>query len=132
MLTCMPHACMQVRSLIFMFANNIAQIACLLAEREGIDNIIFSGGFIRDNAYVWSKIAFGLDFWSGSRLQVMMVFTTIGCSTILARNERHACRALFMGYVHRCTHTRLQALFMDHEGFLGALGAYLLHEEPEA
>ena len=93
MLTCMPHACMQVRSLIFMFANNIAQIACLLAEREGIDNIIFSGGFIRDNAYVWSKIAFGLDFWSGSRLQ---------------------------------------ALFMDHEGFLGALGAYLLHEEPEA
>ena len=28
-------------------------------------------------------------------------------------------------------HTRLQALFMDHEGFLGALGAYLLHEEPE-
>ena len=59
-----------VRSLIFMFANNIAQIACLLAEREGIDNIIFSGGFIRDNAYVWSKISFGLDFWSGSRLQV--------------------------------------------------------------
>ena len=72
MLTCMPHACMQVRSLIFMFANNIAQIACLLAEREGIDNIIFSGGFIRDNAYVWSKIAFGLDFWSGSRLQVII------------------------------------------------------------
>ena len=69
---CRMNACMQVRSLIFMFANNIAQIACLLAEREGIDNIIFSGGFIRDNAYVWSKIAFGLDFWSGSRLQVII------------------------------------------------------------
>ena len=25
------------------------QIASLLAEREGIENIIFSGGFVRDN-----------------------------------------------------------------------------------
>jgi type II pantothenate kinase len=76
-----------------MFANNIAQIACLLAEREGVENIIFSGGFIRDNAYVWSKISFGLDFWSGSQRQ---------------------------------------ALFVDHEGYLGALGAYLLYEGADA
>ncbi len=27
----------------------LVQIASLLAEREGIDNIIFSGGFVRDN-----------------------------------------------------------------------------------
>uniref|UniRef100_A0A7S0E1G6 pantothenate kinase n=1 Tax=Hanusia phi TaxID=3032 RepID=A0A7S0E1G6_9CRYP len=81
-----------VRSLIFMFSNNLSQIACLIAERERIENIIFSGGFIRNNAYVWSKISFGLDFWSGSRLQ---------------------------------------ALFMEHEGFLGALGAYLLHDKHE-
>mmetsp|Transcript_52720 Transcript_52720/g.163591 ORF Transcript_52720/g.163591 Transcript_52720/m.163591 type:complete len:479 (+) Transcript_52720:107-1543(+) len=49
-----------VRSLIFMFSNNLSQIACLIAERERIENIIFSGGFIRNNAYVWSKISFGL------------------------------------------------------------------------
>jgi len=76
-----------VRSLIFMFANNMAQIADLLAEREGIDNIIFSGGWIRDSPYVWSKISFGLDFWSRSKRQ---------------------------------------ALFMEHDSFLGALGALFL------
>jgi type II pantothenate kinase len=76
-----------VRSLIFMFANNIAQVADLLAEREGIHNIIFSGGFIRESPYVWSKISFGLDFWSGSKRQ---------------------------------------ALFMEHDSFLGALGALFL------
>ena len=60
------HVCGRMRTYAdgMVLPNNMAQIACLLAEREGIDNIIFSGGFIRDNAYVWSKISFGLDFWS--------------------------------------------------------------------
>ena len=54
----------QVRSLIFMFANNIAQIACLLAEREGIHNIIFSGGFIRYVQLVHEIYSYFLEMYS--------------------------------------------------------------------
>lgn len=32
----------------------------ILTLKKRIENIIFSGGFIRNNAYVWSKISFGL------------------------------------------------------------------------
>ena len=65
------------------------QIACLLAEREGIDNIIFSGGFIRDNAYVWSKISFGLDFWSNRYCGAAYAHV---CSRMLT--YAHVCRRM--------------------------------------
>jgi len=75
-----------VRSLMFMIANNITQIAYLNAKLHNIERIIFAGGFLAGSPYLISRFSYALDFWSGRSLQ---------------------------------------AFFLRHDGYLGALGAML-------
>jgi len=77
-----------VRSLLFMISNNIAQIGYLNAKLHNIQRIYFSGGFLQENAYVWSRFSYAVDFWS---------------------------------------HGEMQAHFLHHNSYLGALGALLQH-----
>lgn len=74
-----------------MIANNIGQIAFLVAELHGLERIIFAGGFIEHNMFLWHKFSFAIDFWSKGKKQ---------------------------------------ALFLRHNGYLGALGA-IIHREQE-
>jgi len=75
-----------VRSLMFMIANNITQIAYLCAKLHNTDRIVFTGGFLAGNFYLMSRFSFALQFWSEAKIQ---------------------------------------ALFLRHDGYLGALGAML-------
>jgi len=75
-----------VRSLMFMVANNITQIAFLCAKLHNTDRIVFTGGFLAGNIYLMSRFSFALQFWSEGKMQ---------------------------------------ALFLRHDGYLGALGAML-------
>lgn len=91
-----------IKSLLYMIANNICQIAYLNAQLHGtnpilnpplwiysnvgIERVFFAGGFIQGNEYLWSRLAYGIDFWSKSRMK---------------------------------------ALFLTHDGYLGAVGAFL-------
>eukprot|EP00010_Vexillifera_abyssalis_P007789 CAMPEP_0201550216 /NCGR_PEP_ID=MMETSP0173_2-20130828/6610_1 /ASSEMBLY_ACC=CAM_ASM_000268 /TAXON_ID=218659 /ORGANISM="Vexillifera sp., Strain DIVA3 564/2" /LENGTH=346 /DNA_ID=CAMNT_0047960129 /DNA_START=1364 /DNA_END=2401 /DNA_ORIENTATION=- len=52
-----------IQSMLFMIATNIAQIAYLNAQRFGVENIFFTGGWIHGNPAVWDRISFGLEFW---------------------------------------------------------------------
>jgi len=75
-----------VRSLMFMIANNITQIAYLCAKLNNTDRIVFTGGFLAGNLYLMSRFSYALQFWSEGKMQ---------------------------------------ALFLRHDGYLGALGAML-------
>jgi type II pantothenate kinase len=75
-----------VRSLMFMIANNITQIAYLCAKLHKTDRIIFTGGFLAGNLYLMSRFSYALQFWSESKVQ---------------------------------------AIFLRHDGYLGALGCML-------
>ncbi len=75
-----------IRSLLFMTANNIAQIAYLNAQRYKVARVFFCGNFINRNPYIWDRLSYAMDFWSQQKMQ---------------------------------------ALFLLHDGYLGALGAFL-------
>ena len=44
------------KSLLIMICNTLGQISYLHAQIEKIDHIYFSGGFLREKEYVWSKV----------------------------------------------------------------------------
>jgi pantothenate kinase len=69
-----------------MISNNIAQIGYLNAQLTGAKRIFFSGGFLQENEYVWSRFSYAVNFWSKDSLE---------------------------------------ALFVLHNSYLGALGAFL-------
>lgn len=75
-----------VRSLMYMVANNITQIAYLNARLHSLKQIFFTGGFVQENKVLWERITFGLRFWSKGEMQ---------------------------------------ANFLRHDGYLGALGALI-------
>jgi len=79
-----------LRSLMFMIANNISQIAHLNAKIHNVERIIFAGGFLADNLYLLSRFSYALHFWSEEKMQ---------------------------------------ALFLRHDGYLGALGAMLYKKD---
>jgi type II pantothenate kinase len=62
-----------IKSLIFMFANNIAQLSVLNGEKHKAKNIIFSGGFIRSNVHFWSKLSYAMAFWTQGKKEAMFV-----------------------------------------------------------
>eukprot|EP00835_Amoeboradix_gromovi_P003710 NODE_256_length_12667_cov_0.196292.p1 type:complete len:622 gc:universal NODE_256_length_12667_cov_0.196292:11784-9919(-) len=73
-------------SLLYMISNNIGQIAYLHAKLHNIENIFFSGFFIRGHPTTITTLSYAINYWSKGEMQ---------------------------------------ALFSRHEGFLGALGAFL-------
>jgi len=77
-----------VRSLLFMISNNIAQIGYLNAKLNNIKRIFFSGGFLQENTYVYSRFSYAVDFWSQGKMK---------------------------------------AHFLQHNSYLGSLGALLQH-----
>uniref|UniRef100_A0A6B2L761 pantothenate kinase n=1 Tax=Arcella intermedia TaxID=1963864 RepID=A0A6B2L761_9EUKA len=58
-----------VRSLMFMMANNISQIAYLIAQLQKVDRIIFAGGFLADNVYLLSRISYALHYWTDAKMK---------------------------------------------------------------
>lgn len=75
-----------IKSLLFMMANHLAQLAYLCSHKHRAKNIFFSGGFIRNNHHVWSKLSYAMNYF---------------------------------------TEGKRKAMFVRHDGFLGALGAFI-------
>ncbi|CAJ1990155.1 pantothenate kinase subunit [Leishmania donovani] len=82
-----------VRSLLNMISSNVTQLAYLHARLHGVPNIFFAGGFVRDNAMIWSLISTTMKYWSSG-----------GC----------------------------HAHFLEHDGYLGALGCAILDPQGDA
>eukprot|EP01121_Diplochlamys_sp_Union-15-3_P013906 TRINITY_DN4384_c0_g2_i2.p1 TRINITY_DN4384_c0_g2~~TRINITY_DN4384_c0_g2_i2.p1 ORF type:complete len:123 (+),score=13.68 TRINITY_DN4384_c0_g2_i2:322-690(+) len=58
-----------VKSLLFMIANNIAQIAYLNAQKYNIKRVFFAGGFIQAGPYLWSRFSYAINFWSQKTME---------------------------------------------------------------
>lgn len=57
-----------VKSLLMMISVNVTQITHLVAERERVANVFFTGGFVRDNELVWMHIARLMQYWSNDAI----------------------------------------------------------------
>lgn len=53
-----------VRSLLNMIAGNVTQLAYLHGKIHGVNNIFFTGGFVRENAIMCSLISNYMQYWS--------------------------------------------------------------------
>eukprot|EP01105_Mastigella_eilhardi_P015311 TRINITY_DN3497_c0_g1_i3.p1 TRINITY_DN3497_c0_g1~~TRINITY_DN3497_c0_g1_i3.p1 ORF type:complete len:385 (-),score=134.33 TRINITY_DN3497_c0_g1_i3:92-1246(-) len=62
-----------VRSLLYMIADNIAQIAFLNAKLHHVKSVFFTGGFVMDNPIVWKAITWGVHFWSKGEMKAFFV-----------------------------------------------------------
>jgi pantothenate kinase len=62
-----------VKSLLFLIANNIAQIGYLNARIFGVKRIFFSGGFLQENSYIWSRFSYSVEFWSKGQMDAMFL-----------------------------------------------------------
>ena len=78
------------RALLLMITNNIGQVAYLNALLHKTPRIYFVGNFLRHNNLSERRLAYAIDYWSGSKME---------------------------------------ALFLEHEGYFGSLGAFLLNQE---
>jgi pantothenate kinase len=66
---------------MLMLSNNIAQIASLevnliynlQANKWNATQTFFAGGFIRNNPIIWSKIDFGMEYWTNNKTKAMFV-----------------------------------------------------------
>lgn len=61
------------KGLLVMITNNIAQIAFINAQKEGISNIFFAGNFLRGNAAGMKALAEGIAFWSGGTMRALFL-----------------------------------------------------------
>ena len=62
-----------IRSLLFMVTNNITQIAYLNAEKHNVKRVFFAGGFIQRNQYIWSRLSYGINFWSKGAMEALFL-----------------------------------------------------------
>jgi type II pantothenate kinase len=83
------HYCKEdiIKSLLHMIANNIGQIAYLNAKAKGIKNIFFTGGFVSENSYLWTRLSFAINFWSKGTMQVLFIPMFVSVSG----EEMHFC-----------------------------------------
>jgi pantothenate kinase len=91
-----------------MMCNNIGQIAYMDAVRNGLTRIYFGGFFIRGHPATMQRISYAVNFWSKGKIQVTSAHLLLMC--------------------HQ--HFINKAMFLNHEGYLGALGAFLHRHIP--
>ncbi|KAL0793794.1 hypothetical protein Bca101_065171 [Brassica carinata] len=101
------------RSLLRMISNNIGQIAYLNALRFGLKRIFFGGFFIRGLEYTMDTISVAVHFWYNLKTQTTLIKPL--------RSKTRVCNFRSRG--------EAKAMFLRHEGFLGALGAFTSYKD---
>ncbi|KAM9814291.1 LOW QUALITY PROTEIN: 4'-phosphopantetheine phosphatase [Neosynchiropus ocellatus] len=107
------------KSLLHMISNDIGQLACLYAKLHNLSRVYFGGFFIRGHPVTMHTITYSIKFFTKARLSLKLY--------IFHRNEVFLCffKSLFS------FQGEVQALFLRHEGYLGAIGAFLKGAEED-
>ncbi|KAK7817266.1 hypothetical protein U0070_004403, partial [Myodes glareolus] len=100
------------KSLLHMISNDIGQLACLYAKLHGLDRVYFGGFFIRGHPVTMRTITYSINFFSKVTVASFLSLGTVTCGLGLGQGE-------------------VQALFLRHEGYLGAIGAFLKGAEQD-
>lgn len=93
-----------------MISYNIGQLAYLNAKRYNLSRVFFGGFFIRGHPYTMETISFAIRFWS----KVSNVSNGATGTTSV-----HLLATCVFGQ------GEMAAMFLRHEGFLGAVGAFM-------
>lgn len=132
------------KSLLHMISNDIGQLACLYAKLHNLSRVYFGGFFIRGHPVTMHTITYSINFFTKARthplgaLQASLTVCSFSFSLInLSLIPNFVCCAeldsvrpptqfflFFQGEV--------QALFLRHEGYLGAIGAFLKGAEEDS
>lgn len=94
---------------------NIGQLAFLNAKRYGLQRVVFGGFFLRGHPFTMETISFSIRFWSQVRATTLHTIATVHHGATTAHNQGE-----------------MAAMFLRHEGFLGALGAFRRSQELHA
>eukprot|EP00668_Euglena_longa_P013868 GGOE01017818.1.p2 GENE.GGOE01017818.1~~GGOE01017818.1.p2 ORF type:complete len:200 (+),score=37.10 GGOE01017818.1:739-1338(+) len=60
-------------SLAFMLGNNLAQLACLVADRHAAQTVVFAGGMFGQYDVLWHYVDFSMQFWSNGARRACFV-----------------------------------------------------------
>ncbi|KAG8505477.1 Pantothenate kinase 4 [Galemys pyrenaicus] len=118
------------KSLLHMISNDIGQLACLHARLHGLGRVYFGGFFIRGHPATMRTISYSINFFSkvagrraaeltagpGASLPSELGVGGLGPALASAGSRRQG---------------EVQALFLRHEGYLGAIGAFLKGAEQD-
>lgn len=89
----------------------VAQIAYLNAMHYGANYLFFSGNFVRENRIFWERLTSAIEFCT-SRASSYAYYSF--------------CFSLFFSHdLLEGSQGRMQAMFLQHDGYLGALGSLL-------
>lgn len=97
-----------VRSILIMICYDLSQLASLHARLHNIKKVVFGGYFISKNLLTMKLLKHGICFWS----KVVKFFYFILRKNIFSLS-------LFL------LKNQIECLFLRHEGYLGAVGAFL-------
>ncbi|KAG2409379.1 Pantothenate kinase [Vigna angularis] len=102
------------RSLLRMISNNIGQISYLNALRFGLKRIFFGGFFIRKHPFTMDTLSVAVNF-----CKWILNFASLACpdSFWVARRV--------LGVDNCRSKGEAKAMFLRHEGFLGAVGSFM-------
>lgn len=106
-----------------MISNDIGQLACLYAKLHNLSRVYFGGFFIRGHPVTMHTITYSINFFTKVRFIYFYDTNSVICYMCWSYVEPpHV--LLLQGEV--------QALFLRHEGYLGAIGAFLKGAEEDS
>lgn len=139
------------KSLLHMISNDIGQLACLYAKLHNLSRVYFGGFFIRGHPVTMHTITYSINFFTKARptalqtetpnipllIQLCFVFSPSFSLISLVPNcwsaELDNCKPDFNVIDFVWSHQgEVQALFLRHEGYLGAIGAFLKGAEEDS
>jgi pantothenate kinase len=100
-----------VKSILLMICYDVSQIASLYARLYKIDKVFFGGYFTNGSELTMKFLKHGVSYWS----QVCIKFD----------KKFKAWLIFFLVYLQN----QIECLFLRHEGYLGAIGAFLKADE---
>lgn len=137
------------KSLLHMISNDIGQLACLYARLHNLTRVYFGGFFIRGHPVTMHTITYSINFFTKVTLISFILRLNSPCYCLL---WYRLCKMLWR-YRWSCANTccpswsrlirsvlwlyftlqgEVQALFLRHEGYLGAIGAFLKGAEEDS
>ena len=100
-----------VKSILIMICYDLSQLASLHAKIQNVKKVIFGGYFISKNLLTMRFLKHGISYWSQVKFFILFILV------------------LFVIKLTPIKQNQLDCLFLRHEGYLGAVGAFLKSTE---
>lgn len=104
------------RSLLLAISNDIGQIASLYATVHKMSKVYFGGYFLRNHPVSMHTISYSIKYWSHVSFRNPFI-------------RKYLLNICFVSILFFYIQGKVKPLFLRHEGYLGAIGAFLYGAE---